>query len=150
MEYGGCYKRYTAPIMRSALLGEPDAETRRFEDAVLATVQAIIDAIRPGRSCHDVAVAAKRAHASIGGIAYFSGAYGYNVGVGFPPTWADGIAFIAEGVEEELRPGMTYHLPIAMRAPGRFGVSLSETLLVTEKGCELLTDHPRRLHVVDT
>ncbi len=150
MEYGGCYKRYTAPLMRSALLGAPDAETKRVEDTVLATVQALLDAIGPGRSCHDVALAAKRAHAGLDDFVYFSGAYGYHVGAAFPPTWADSIAYIAEGVEEELRPGMTFHLPIAMRLPGRFGVSLSESVLVTETGCELLTAHPRRLHIIDT
>ena len=148
LEYGGCYKRYTAPLMRSAILGKPDEDTKCVEEAVLATVQAIIDSIRPGRSCHDVAQAAKRAHAGIDGMTYFSGAYGYNIGVGFPPTWADSIAFIAEGVEEELRAGMTFHLPIVMRAPGRFGVGLSESLRVTESGCEILTNHPRELRVI--
>lgn len=149
MEYGGCYNRYTAPLMRCAVLGEPDAEAKRVEDAVLATIHTIIETVKPGRSCHDVAVAAKHSLADIEDISYFSGAYGYTIGVGFPPTWAESIAFISEGVDEELQPGMTFHLPIAMRVPGRFGLSLSESLLVTENGCELLTNHPRHLHIID-
>ena len=82
MEYGGCFKRYTAPLMRCALLGEPDAETRKVEAAVLACVQTLLDEIRPGRIFHDVAMAAKDAHREIDDLAYFSGAYGYTVGVG--------------------------------------------------------------------
>jgi len=148
MEYGGCFKRYTAPLMRCALLGTPDDEMRRVEDTVRSTVQVLIDNIRPGRIFHDVAMEGRRAHAEIDDISYFSGAYGYTIGVGYPPTWADTIGFIGEGVEEELQPGMTFHLPIAMRIPGRYGVSLSESVLVTETGCEVLTDHPRELRLI--
>ena len=76
MEYGGCFKHYTAPLMRCALLSEPDAETREVEAAVLACVQTLLDEIRPGRIFHDVAMAAKDAHGDIDDLAYFSGAYG--------------------------------------------------------------------------
>ena len=51
--------------------------------------------------------------------------------------------------EDVLQPGMTFHLPIAMRVPGRYGVSLSESVLVNETGCEPLADHPRRLRIID-
>ena len=148
MEYGGCFKRYTAPLMRCAVLGEPDAEMRGVEAAVLACVETLIDEIRPGRQFHDVAMAAQAAHKKVDDIAFFLGAYGYTVGVGYPPTWAETIGFIAEGVEEIFRPGMAFHLPIAMRVPGRYGVSLSETVLVTEAGCEPLSNHPRELRII--
>jgi Xaa-Pro dipeptidase len=149
LEYGGCFKRYTAPLMRCATLGEPSGETRRVEAAVQACVQTLLDEIRPGRVFHDVAMAAKHAHRNIDDLAYFSGAYGYTVGVGYPPTWAETIGFISEGTDGVLAPGMLFHLPIAMRVPGRYGVSLSETVLVTETGCEVLSELPRELRVID-
>ncbi len=149
LEYGGCFKRYTAPLMRCATLGEPDGETRRVEAAVQACVQTLLDEIRPGRVFHDVAIAAKHAHRNIDNLAYFSGAYGYTIGVGYPPTWAETIGFISEGADDVLAPGMLFHLPIAMRVPGRYGVSLSETVLVTETGCEVLSELPRELRVID-
>ena len=149
LEYGGCFKRYTAPLMRCATLREPDGETRRVEAAVQACVQTLLDEIRPGRVFHDVAMAATNAHRDIDDLAYFSGAYGYTVGVGYPPTWAETIGFISEGTDGVLAPGMLFHLPIAMRVPGRYGVSLSETVLVTETGCETLSELPRELRVID-
>ena len=100
MEYGGCYKRYTAPLMRCASLGDPGVEVRAVEMAVLASVQALLHGIRPGRIFHDVAMEAKAAHRKIDDLAYFSGAYGYTVGVGYPPTWADTIGFISDGAED--------------------------------------------------
>ena len=149
LEYGGCFKRYTAPLMRCAFLGDTDTETRKVETAVLACVQTLLDEIRPGRVFHDVGMAAKDAHKEIDDLAYFSGAYGYTVGVGYPPTWAETTGFISEGVEDVLQPGMAFHLPIAMRVPGRYGVSLSETVLVTATGCEPLANNPRKLRVID-
>jgi Xaa-Pro dipeptidase len=46
-----------------------------------------------------------------------------------------------------LAPGMVFHQPIALRVPGRIGVAFSETVLVTETGCEALTRTERRLVV---
>ena len=149
MEYGGCFKRYTAPLMRSAVLGRADDQIRRIEDAVKATTQAMIDNIRPGRTAHDIALVAKHAHRDVDDCCWHSGAYGYTSGGGYPPTWAETIGFLAEGVDEELMPGMTFHLPSALRIPGQCGVSLSESVLVTSSGCEMLTDHPRSLHTIE-
>ena len=70
------------------------------------------------------------------------------MGIGFPPTWSEALTWFAEGVEQELLPGMTFHMPITYRAPGRFGVGMSETILITEDGCESLTEQERDLYVV--
>ncbi|MGE0095217.1 MAG: M24 family metallopeptidase [Alphaproteobacteria bacterium] len=148
LEYGGCHLRYTAPLMRTAVIGQPSDAVRRVADAVLATLEAVIAAAKPGRTGHDVAMSGKKASASIAREAFLPGAYGYHVGVGFPPTWADGIGFLAEGNEDLLEPNMTFHTPLAFRVPGQFGVGISETLRITDSGCEPLTIMPRDLHVV--
>ncbi|MBT5415067.1 MAG: aminopeptidase P family protein [Rhodospirillaceae bacterium] len=145
LEYGGNFKRYTAPLMRMASFGAPPDGADKVVEACLATLQAVLDGVRPGRSCDDVAREARAAHRAVDDESYIAGVYGYHVGVGYPPTWADSIGFIAEGVEDELRPGMTFHLPLAFRLPGRFGIGISETILVTEDGCEALTSYPREL-----
>lgn len=144
-EYGGNFKRYTAPLMRMACLGAPPDGAEKVAEACIATLQAVLDGVRPGRSCHDVALEARAAHKAVDDEAYIAGVYGYHVGVGFPPTWADSIGFIADGEDEPFRPGMTFHLPLAFRLPGRFGIGISETILVTADGCEPLADYPRAL-----
>lgn len=148
LEYGGCHLRYTAPTMRTAAIGEAPAGLDRIADAVNATVAAILDSARPGRTCHDVAVAAGRGHAHVDEEIFFSGAYGYHVGVGFPPSWAERFGFIARESELELAAGMTLHLPVCFRVAGRFGVGLSETIHITESGAERITDLPREVHRV--
>ena len=47
---------------------------------------------------------------------------------------------IAEGNDEVLQPGMTFHLPIMFRVPRKFGVGLSETIAITEDGCDGLVE----------
>ena len=148
LEYGGSHQRYTAPMMRTAVIGEPSDEVRRVADAVKDTVSTIIGEARPGRTGHDVAMAAKKVYARVEDVAHFGGTYGYNVGIGFPPTWSEALTWFAEGVDQELLPGMTFHMPITYRVPGQFGVGLSETIAITEDGCEVLTEQERDLHVV--
>jgi Xaa-Pro dipeptidase len=50
LEYGGCYQRYTAPLMRTAVIGEPDAAVRRAAEAARATVELIIDRCGPAEA----------------------------------------------------------------------------------------------------
>ena len=147
-EYSGCYHRYNAPIMRTGVLGEPSEDLRRIGDAVKTTLDLVIEGAKAGRTAHDVASdALKGGYAGLEDEVWFMGICGYSVGAGFPPTWADGGTLIAEGKDYELEAGMTFHLPIMFRVPRRFGVGLSETIAITEDGCEVLTEESRELYV---
>jgi Xaa-Pro dipeptidase len=51
---------------------------------------------------------------------------------------------------DEMRPlqaNMTFHLLPWVQVPDEGGISFSETIRVTENGCELLTDFERSLFV---
>ena len=153
MEYGGCYQRYTAPMMRTVSIGKPSPAVRRTADAVRTTVELVIENARAGRTAGDVARAARKGHATLDSEVYFQEIYGESTGLSFPPSLVEGSerpALIAEGIEQVLQPGMTFHLPIAMRLPGKFCVGLSETIAVTEADCEVLTEGRGDLVVIDT
>ena len=47
-----------------------------------------------------------------------------------------------------LKAGMVFHMPMSLRADGDLAVAVSETVLVTERGHEILTNFPRQLIVV--
>ncbi len=148
LEFGGVYKRYCSPMMRTAYIGQPTDQVLRVADALEDSVSRIIAAARPGRTCHEVAVEAGKGLARVADEAFHSGVYGYTVGAQFPPPWVEGSAFFAEGDETVLAPGMVFHLPTCFRVPNRFGVGLSETLLITDDGCEPLTRETRGLTVI--
>ena len=148
MEYSGCYERYNAPMMRTAVVGPPSDDVKRISEAVKETVSLVIDGAKAGRTSHDVAAGARRGYESLESEVWYMGVCGYSVGAEFPPGWADCPVKIGEGVDIVLKPGMTFHLPIMFRVPGKFGVGMSETIAITETGCEVLTQQERSLHVV--
>ena len=70
------------------------------------------------------------------------------MGLGFPPKWPEDSVWIVEGSSTVLRPGMTFHAVRSLRVPGLMAAGFSETIAVTETGCEILTAHRRELMVV--
>ncbi len=145
LELGACWHRYTAPLMRTLVMGTPDDQVRRVIDANLAALDLLYANVRPGRTSHDVAVAVRNGLSPVERDLFRSGHFGYSVGLGFPPTWADGPLYIAEGLERELVSGMCFHTPFSWRVPKVYVIGTSETILVSETGCEILTDVPRRV-----
>jgi Xaa-Pro dipeptidase len=148
LEFGAAYHRYTGAIMHTAAVGEPSAPVQRLVKASQETLDILFQTVKPGRTADEVAREAGAALKDIGAEAYFTGMYGYSIGLGFPPTWREGITYVANGIDQPLRPGMTFHSPISLRIPGKVGIGFSETWVVTETGCELLTEHDRTLTVV--
>jgi Xaa-Pro dipeptidase len=143
LEYSGSHRRYNAPSMRSAVVGEPSDGIRRLADASIATVGLLVENIRPGRTGHDVAQEAKKGLASVP-EAFFHGGFAYSIGMGFQPSWTENPMYVADGIEREFEPGMTFHLPMCIWVPRQYGIGFSESVVVTETGCELLTPGGRR------
>ena len=137
-EFTGTHNRYNAPSMRSAVVGEPSDGVRRLADASIDTVNLLLENIKPGRTGHEVAQIAKKGLGSVP-EAYFHGAFGYSIGMSFQPTWTENPMYIADGIDRELKPGMAFHLPICIWVPGEYGIGFSESIVVTENGCECLT-----------
>lgn len=139
LEFGGCWHRYTAPQMRTVILGEPSDTAKRIIEANRATLELVYSNVRAGRTAHDVAVEVKNGVKDVDDEIFRSGHFGYSIGLGFPPTWTDGPMYIAEGNHRILEEGMTFHTPHSFRIPAQFVIGASESIAVTESGCEILT-----------
>ncbi len=139
LEFGACLHRYNAPQMRTAFLAPPDPEMARVAECVLTTLNDVISAIRPGATGDDLAQAGSRGVEMAGPDIYYHGVFACSVGLGFPPTWEDHPTFLTQGDTTVLKPGMVFHLPIAFRLNERGCVGFSETVVVTEDGCDVLT-----------
>lgn len=148
MEFGGVYQRYCAPLIRTAIRGEPSDEVARMADISLRTLALLFENVRPGRTLDDIARTMSTRAPGLEGAAKTRGYFGYSVGIGFPPVWVEHSLGIVEGANDVVQAGMTFHCHRSIRVPGRLGVAFSETILVTETGCEALTEHPRELAVV--
>lgn len=148
-ELTGVHRRYAGPLLRCVSIGRPTEEYAHRAEVSADMLSATIAAIRPGMTSHDVFQAAAKLFNEAG---FGSGArrrIGYSVGINFPPDWGEGYFLdIKEGDETELKAGMTFHLPTSLRLEGKPGVSISETVLVSQDGCEVLTDFDPRALII--
>ncbi|MBF9058591.1 M24 family metallopeptidase [Rhodobacterales bacterium HKCCSP123] len=144
-ELAGCVHRYHVPFCRTVFLGEPPAEMRRAEAALVEGLEAGLDAARAGNLAGDVAraLAAPLERAGIDRGARC----GYPIGLSYPPDWGERTASFREKDETVLRPGMTFHF-----MPGLWmddwGLEITESILITGDGpAECFCDRPRALVV---
>jgi Xaa-Pro dipeptidase len=143
-ELPGVVNRYCASLFRCGTIGPPDAEFQRRAAMIQESLERVIAAIRPGASSGEVHSASKSTFQKYGYGDRLGHRTGYSVGINYAPDWGEGhIMSIWDGDERPLRPGMTFHLVPGMSELGRYNFTVSETILVTESGCEVLTKFPR-------
>ncbi len=140
VEIAGCVRRYQTPMMRVGALGRASEQVREMAKAAVGSVEAMVENIRPGAVMDEVAAKSARALEGLKFQVVWHGFYGYSVGLGFVPEWSDcpGL-LIRKGAMEVLEPGMVFHASTSLRDIGVCGATCSETILVTETGCEVLT-----------
>lgn len=147
LEFGACRRRYFGPLMRSAVVGPPAPEVARMGEVVIAALEAAIAAIRPGVTSGAVDQACRGVIEAAGYEPYFRKRTGYSVGVAYAPDWGEGhIISLRRDDPTVLEPGMVFHIPPALRVPRRYGLGMSETVLVTDGGRDVLTRLPRRIY----
>jgi Xaa-Pro aminopeptidase len=54
---------------------------------------------------------------------------------------------ITEHSDLVLQPGMCFHATTSLRDPLKYGTAMSETVLITDRGNEVLTESPRELRI---
>lgn len=153
LEVGGCVNRYHAALFRTISVGPPSEKLRYMAEVSDEANSAAIAALRPGVACGEVHEACQRVFRKsklpddVKALRATMRS-GYSIGIAFAPGWGewDTLAF-GEGDRTVLEPGMTFHIPSAIREYGVHGAAYSETVLVTPKGHESLTQYPRRLFV---
>ncbi len=145
-EIAGCYRRYHCPLSRTMYMGKPETKFLEAEKAVLEGLEAGLEQARPGNVCEDIANAfftvLKKS-----GINKDSRA-GYSIGVSYPPDWGERTMSLRPGDKNVLEPNMTFHF-----MPGLWlddwGLEITESIIITEAGPELLSNVPRELFIVD-
>ncbi len=148
IEIGGVWNRYTAALMRTAVVGEASGEIQRMYDACAESLEATLAAIRPGARSEDVQAACQAVIDRNGYEPNFRKRVGYSIGVGFAPGWGEGhIMDLKHHDTRELRAGMVFHVVPALRKHREFGVGVSETVAVTDTGAEVITNFSRELFV---
>jgi Xaa-Pro dipeptidase len=148
-ELPGVRMRYAAPLFRCGTVGPPSDEIRRLADASISSLNRLIEEIAPGRPSQDVHEASRANFTARGFGSQLAHRSGYSVGINYPPDWGEGhIMSIWSDDPRPLRPGMTFHLVPGITIHGKYELTFSETVLVTDTGCEVLTNYDRSLFTV--
>lgn len=146
VELTGVTQRYAGPLFRTFYVGKAPEKMKRDFHVVKDQLEAAIEAIKPGVTSHDVDLAAKNAAARHDKLSSFTKRTGYSIGLNYAPDWGEGhFLDLKEQDQTVLEAGMTFHIPMSLRADGELAVAVSESVLVTPTGCEVLTNYPREL-----
>jgi ectoine hydrolase len=146
LELAGCYKRYHSPLARTVNIGKPTDEFKALSDVVVEGLNTCLDMIKPGIACEEIEETWRKTIEKSGIIK--ESRLGYAVGLNYPPDWGEHTASIRKGDKTILQPNMTFHL-----IPGiwldKYGFEVSESIRVTETGCETFANLPRELFIKD-
>lgn len=128
-----------AERVRCFAVGAVSNDARRVYDTFLRARRHIFAALRPGVSHSQLYAAGAEAYVKTGYGAYLPGRMGHALGLG-----AHEEPSISPDEELLLQPGMVMTIEPSLRVPvlGGRGGQHSDTVLVTDNGFELLTQHP--------
>jgi Xaa-Pro dipeptidase len=141
LEIAAAYRKYQAPMGRLVYVGGAPVGAEKSAQLAINGMKAINDSIRPGAKAGD-AYAAWHEVARKGGLEnYHRHHCGYLVSIGFPPSWTGGsmVTALAPNSELELKVGMTFHTHSWFTNTDCVDYFISNTSLLTEDGCEVLT-----------
>ncbi len=138
LDFGVVLGGYCSDMTRTVHLGKAKKDEFAVYEAVLDAQLAGIAAVRAGVTGSEVDAAARVVLEAAGYGEFFP--HGTGHGVGLEIHEAPRLGKKREGVEETtLKAGMIVTIEPGVYLPGRFGVRIEDTVLVTESGCEILT-----------
>jgi Xaa-Pro aminopeptidase len=140
VDMGASLDGYASDMTRTLALGKIKPEIRRMYQATLEAQLAAIDAVRPGVSAASVDRAARRVLRAHGLDREFIHSTGHGLGLEIHEG-----PRLGKGERTRLAPGMTITIEPGVYRPGLCGIRIEDTVLVTDRGCEVLTPTPKEL-----
>jgi Xaa-Pro aminopeptidase len=134
LDFGVILAGYCSDMTRTVYVGKPDGAARGLYDAVREAQQSALATVRPGVTAGEVDRVARSVlqRARLG--RYFTHSTGHGVGLEIhePPR-------LGKQQTEVLRPGMVITIEPGVYIAGRGGVRIEDMVVVTERGCDVLT-----------
>jgi Xaa-Pro aminopeptidase len=142
-DFGVILAGYCSDMTRTLHVGRPPKEARRVYEAVGEAQQGALEAVKPGATVGEVDRAARKLLHKRNLARFFTHSTGHGVGLEIHEA-----PRIAAGQNEPLRTGMVITIEPGVYLPGKGGVRIEDTVVVTDTGCEILTSCPKDLIVL--
>lgn len=143
LDFGVILAGYCSDMTRTVHVGRPSVKHRGWYEAVQEAQLTAIAAVRAGVSAGAVDDAARKSLKKNGLGRYFTHSTGHGVGLEIHEA-----PRLAAGEKEILRPGMVITIEPGIYIPGDGGVRIEDMVVVTERGCDVLTPTTKELIVV--
>jgi Xaa-Pro dipeptidase len=131
---------YGSELERTMIVSKPTSKQEKMFKVMCRAQEAAADALKPGNTCADVDKAANKVFRDTGYWDLVRHHTGHGIGLeGHEPPYLD------QGNPQPLQPGMVVSIEPGIYELGYAGFRHSDTLVVTEDGCEWVTYYPRDL-----
>lgn len=139
IDIGVTVEQYHSDMTRMLFLGEPSQKLAHAYHSVLKAQQASLALCKPGVTLGEVDRAARAVLESEGLLEYFPHSLGHGIGLDVhePPFFRDSSFVLKEGVALTIEPGVYF--------PGKGGIRIEDTILITADGHENLTKIPKTI-----
>ncbi|MDI6759029.1 MAG: Xaa-Pro peptidase family protein [Candidatus Omnitrophota bacterium] len=137
IDIGVEYKGYKSDLTRVFFLGKIDILKQRIYNIVLEAQNRAIKIIKQGCLINEVDKASRQFIREKGYADFFGHNLGHGIGLEVHelPT-------IGACEEVALEAGMVFSVEPAIYLPGKFGIRIEDLVLVTKKGCEVISKWP--------
>ena len=145
-EISASQHRYCCARMYTIFLGNPRQEMLDCARVLIDAVGEALTFIKPGRTAQECDEHVRNYVGRHGFGDNYRNRLGYSIGINYPPDWGEGeILSLRQGEERELQPGMTFHMPPTNLKYREYGIGYSESIVVTDNGCEKFSSLPLEL-----
>lgn len=143
IDLGTAFKGYSSDLTRTFLMGRITREFKKIYSIVLAAQKFAIENIAPGKTGAEIDAAARNYIKKQGYGKYFGHPVGHGIG-----SIVHEIPRIGPENKYLLKPGMVFTIEPGIYIPSWGGIRIEDMVLVTKKGCEVLTHSPKDLKTI--
>ena len=143
MDFGCLYEHYVSDMTRTIYPGHVSDEQAEIYNTVLKANQALIDQAKAGLGFRDFDKIPRDIIVEAGYGEYFTHGIGHGIGLDIHEE-----PYFSQTSTEVIKSGMVLTDEPGIYIEGKYGVRIEDDILITDKGCELLTLAPKELIVI--
>jgi Xaa-Pro aminopeptidase len=140
MDFGAGYKGYLSDMSRTLVLGKPSEKQKEVFEIAQQSEQDMIDAVKAGATGQELYEASLKVMKNTEYFDYHYSGVGHGVGLAVHET-----PFLGPNSKNVLKTNNIITLEPGIYIPEWGGMRVEDQVLVTEDGCEVLTNSPRHL-----
>ncbi len=143
IDLGPKYEGYCSDITRTIFLGEISKKAKKVYEAVSEAQDRALLAVKPGIKACELDGVARKVISEYGFEKFFIHGTGHGIGLDIHEE-----PYITKESDMGIEKDMALTIEPGIYLPGKFGIRIEDSLLVTEDGHDILTAYPKDLYMV--